>query len=195
MCHGHNAVQVGTVTLAANSGVNNGAAFFNGQSKLRVASLNGYVWGSQFSVSVWFKRTGQRGNYQGIINNGYYSSGSWEIRMGRESSGQMLGGGVLTPNSGGAWDYRTTASFNHWHHVVMTYDGATLNYYLDTVQQKGKSKCCRANILTKQTDVVIGQAGHGMSREFFYGYIDEVKLFKKALTADEVKDLYQLKNV
>ena len=189
-------MQVGSVGLAASSGVNNGAALFNGASKLRIASLNGYTWGSQFSVSLWFKRTGQQGNYQGIINNGYYSYGSWEIQMGRENSGQKIGGGVVTSNSATTWDYaQTTASYNHWHHVAMTYDGATLNFYLDNQQQKGNSKCCQGNLVNKSNDVVIGQSGHGMSREFFYGYIDEVKLFKKALTADEVTQLYRLKHV
>ena len=195
VCYGHNAVQVGSVVLATSSGISDGAAFFNGASKLQVSSLNGYQWGSKFSVSLWFKRTGQQVNYQGIINNGYYSYGSWEIRMGRENSGQKIGGGVVTSNSGKTWDYTTTASYNHWHHVVMTYDGVTLNFYLDNKSQNGNSKCCKGSIVSKKNDVVIGQAGHGMSREYFYGYIDEVKLFKKALTADEVTQLYQLKNV
>ena len=188
-------MQVGSVTLARSSGIDDGAAFFNGASKLHVSSLNGYQWGSNFSVSLWFKRTGQQGNYQGIINNGYGNYGSWEIRMGRENSGQMIGGGVVTSNSGKTWDYQTTASFNHWHHVVMTYDGTTLSFYVDNKAQKGNSKCCQGHIISKANDVVIGQAGHGMPREYFYGYIDEVKLFKKALTADEVTQLYQLKHV
>jgi hypothetical protein len=188
-------VQNGQVGLATSSGVSNGAAFFQGSSKLRIASLNGYSWGSQFSVSVWFKRTGQTGNYQGIINNGYHSYGSWEIRMGREQSGQMIGGGVVTSNSPKTWDYMTTASFNHWHHVVMTYGNNTLDFYLDNKKQTGNSNCCQGNLINKSNDVIIGQAGHGMGGEYFYGYIDEVKLFKKALTADEVTQLYRLKNV
>ena len=195
VCNGHNAVQNGHVVLATSSGVSNGAALFKGSSKLTVASLNGYSWGSQFSVSLWFKRTGQKENYQGIINNGYYSYGSWEIRMGRENYGQRIGCGVVTSNSPTTWNYITTASINHWHHVVMTYGNATLNFYLDNQKQSGNSKCCKGNLISKNNDVVIGQAGHGMAREFFYGYLDEVKLFKKALTADEVTQLYRLKHV
>lgn len=195
VCYGHNALNVGGVTLSPSAGVSNGAALFKGSSKLSIPSLNGYQWGYQFSVSLWFKRIGQAGNYQGIINNGYYSYGSWEIRMGRESSGQMIGGGVVTSNSPHTWNYRTTASFNHWHHVAMTYDGTTLNFYVDNQKKTGSSNCCQGNLISKNNDVVIGQAGHGMASEFFYGFIDEVKLFNKALTADEVTQLYQLKHV
>ena len=115
--------------------------------------------------------------------------------MGREFSGQRIGGGVVTSNSPTTWNYITKASYNHWHHVAMTYNGTTLNFYVDNQKQPGSSTCCQGNLINKSTDVVIGQAGHGMAREFFYGYIDEVKLFKKALTADEVTQLYQLKHV
>ena len=195
VCYGHNAVKIGSVILASSSGVRNGAAYFKGASKLVISSLNGYQWGSQFSVSLWFKRTGQQGNYQGIINNGYHAKGSWEIRMSREHSGQVIGGGVVTSNSPQTWDYFIQATFGYWHHVAMTYDGFKLNFYIDNHQQQGKSNCCQGNIITKNNDVVIGQAGHGTSKEYFYGYIDEVKLYKKALTAAEVTKLYQLKNV
>lgn len=197
VCFGYNGVKEGIVSLHSTSGVRQGAAFFASQGKIRVARLNGYIWGSQFAVSLWFKRTGSKSTYQGLVNNGYYSHGSWEIRMGREQNGQMLGGGVITKNSKPkTWNYvGLKASFDHWHHVVMTYNGNTLDFYLDNVKQKGKSSCCQGNILTKKTDVVIGQAGHGSAREFFHGFIDEVKLFKKALSPNEVQKLYQLKNV
>ncbi|WP_395239501.1 LamG-like jellyroll fold domain-containing protein, partial [Salmonella sp. s54412] len=99
---------------------------------MRVARLNGFSWGSEFSVSLWFKRTGVRSTYQGLINNGYGNYGSWEIRMGREQTGQMIGGGVLTTGSPTLWDYvGIKATFNHWHHVVMTYNGTQLDFYLD----------------------------------------------------------------
>ena len=47
-------------------------------------SLSGFSFGDQLTVSIFFKRTGGQGNYQGIVNTGYYSNGAWEIRMGRE---------------------------------------------------------------------------------------------------------------
>lgn len=167
--------------------------FFDGTSKVDIEAFRSFEWGSAFSVSVWFKRTGQFGNYQGIVNNGYYTTGSWEIRMGRENSGSKLGGGVITGDSSATWDYnQASASGNEWHHVVMSYDGeaGSLTYYLDGVAQSGNSDCCSGPILVRDTAVTIGQAGAGKTNEYFYGFIDEVKLFSKALSADEVGNLY-----
>ena len=90
------------------------AASFDGASFIDVDRFKNFNWGAQFSMSVWFQRVGCDGNYQGVIGNGYYMHGSWEVRMGREDAGcanadvwaceecavgctcSMLGGGVVT---------------------------------------------------------------------------------------------------
>ncbi|XP_022086853.1 uncharacterized protein LOC110977226 [Acanthaster planci] len=167
------------------------AAVFNGSSKVEVGAFSNFIWGSQFSVSVWFKRTGSRDTYQGIVNTGYHTTGSWEIRMGRENSGQMIGGGVVTANNAPTWNYAyLTASFGEWHHAVMTYNGSQLLFYLDNQLQSGDHDCCHGDIISKNTPLTIGQAGVGMSHEYFVGLIDEVKIFSKALSASEVDKMF-----
>jgi len=163
-----------------------GAAFFNGKSKIVVDGLRSQYWGDQFSVGVWFKRTGQTGNYQGIVNNGYYGHGSFEIRMGRENGGQMVGGGVLTSSHKKAWDHvGLKAPLNKWNHVVMTYNGKELNFYLNKVTKKATTKD-KGILLNKNNPLVIGQAGHGSGGEYFYGYIKDVKIWSRALSAADV---------
>ncbi|XP_038071314.1 uncharacterized protein LOC119740168 [Patiria miniata] len=167
------------------------AAVFNGASKVVVDAFRNHPWGSQFSVSVWFKRTENRNTYQGIVNTGYHSIGSWEIRMGRELSGEMLGGGVVTLDSTATWNYANLrASLGDWHHVVMTYDGSQLLFYMDNQLQSGDNTCCHGNIISKDTPLTIGQAGVGTAIEFFVGLIDEVKIFNKALSRCEVDKLF-----
>ena len=74
--------------------------------------------------------------YLSIIGNGYYTTGSWEIRMGRENGGTNIGGGVVTASSPATWDYtQLSASVGTWHNVVMTYNGRFLNFFIDGVQQ------------------------------------------------------------
>ena len=156
-----------------------------------VQAFENFAWGTEFSVSVWFKRTGQFGNYQGVVNNGYYTTGSWEVRMGRENSGQMLGGGIRTTSTATTWDYvNLVGAQNTWNHVAMTYDGSALRYYLNGVQQQpSNANCCSGPILALNTPVTIGQAGTGMSNEYFYGLIDEVKIYARVLSATEVQNM------
>ena len=88
---------------------------------------------------------------QSIISNGYYDTGSWEIRMGREGGGTMLGGGFITADHGTAWDHVgdfysdhdtlqgrvPPAALDAWNHVAMTYDGEVVHFYVNGVQQGG----------------------------------------------------------
>jgi len=94
-CYKRHGKPVGGVTFSRSNYVSGGSAQFSGRGKVNVDLLSGYNWGDKFTVSVWFKRTATSG-YQGIVSNGYGNLGSWEIRMGTEFSGQMLGGGVMT---------------------------------------------------------------------------------------------------
>eukprot|EP01052_Picozoa_sp_SAG31_P041198 SAG31_NODE_6181_length_2134_cov_6.611302_2_plen_319_part_01 len=100
------------------------AASFDGSSRIVIPAFAGMEWGDRLTVSLHFKRTGGEGNYQGILNNGYYDNGSFEIRMGREGGGTMLGGGVITAGHAEAWDHvQLRAEMQNWHHVAMIYDG------------------------------------------------------------------------
>ena len=182
----------GTVSgVTSASGVKGKAARFDGNDKIIVDAFKNLNWGDEFSVSVWFNRQGQLGNYQGIVNNGYYTNGSWEIRMGREDSGTMLGGGVITLANNQAWDHvNLSALTNNWHHVVMAYDGENLYYYLDNVLQ-GTTTRDNGALLVKNTPLTIGQAGVGKDNEYFYGLIDEVRVYNQKLSADEVQVLYE----
>ena len=126
------------------------AALFDGNSRIKVDAFSNFDWGSAVTISLWFKRTSADG-YQSIISNGYYDTGSWEIRMGREGGGTMLGGGFITADHGTAWDHVgdfysdhdtlqgrvPPAALNTWNHVAMTYDGEVVHFYVNGVQQGG----------------------------------------------------------
>ena len=60
-------------------GIDGQAAYFDGDDRIQVDDFKNFEWGEELTVSVWHKRDGEFGNYQGVVNNGYYSNGSWEI--------------------------------------------------------------------------------------------------------------------
>ena len=188
--NGRHGVVMGAYPATDRFGRSQSAYGFNGNGRIIVDAFRGHTWGQNFTVSVWFQRTGQWWNYQGIVNNGYYTNGSWEIRMGRENEGTLLGGGVLTTADPRPWDFSTYASQNTWHHVVMTYDGSSLAFYLDGAVV-GIQRRDSGNILTRNTPLTIGQAGPGTVNEYFHGFIDDIRIYGRALSADEVGMLHR----
>ena len=172
-------------------GVSGKAAHFDGKSRIVVSAFRSFAWGRHFSVSVWFQRDPSAlNNYQGIVNNGYYKHGSWEIRMGREMSGTAVGGGVCTIGHDKTWDVsHLSARVNVWNHVALVYDGETVEFYLNGERSSDEND--HGDIKAAANDVVIGQAGEGTTREYFTGLIDEVKIFSRSLSHDEVLDIFR----
>jgi hypothetical protein len=129
------------------------------------------------------------------VNNGASSAaGSWEIHLNTDHS---IGASVVTSHSAKTWPAITVVVSGHRHHLVMTYDGKTINFYHNSHLKLTDSECCHGDIVSKNSDVVFGHSGryYGYGIKDFTGYIDEMKLFKKALTAHEVLKLYRLKVV
>ena len=215
VCFGHNAINEGSNRRHPSTGISNAAAQFGNQysKKLSIPSLNAYTWGSKFSVSFWFKtessyRYGKKITI--LISNGRVHQtvdhmGSWEIYITMLKKGDdVIGASVVTSRGAKTWTKITTATVYHWHHVVMTYDGITMNFYHNSHLKLTDSKCCYGDIVSRNNDVVIGHKEDNRHTrnyegyddvEDFEGYIDETKLFKKTLTAREVLKLYQLKVV
>ena len=188
---------------------NDGAALYLGGSKnLSVPDLNGYEWKSQFSVSIWFKPEVRSYSYgdtkiQGLINNDPNNHASWGIQILQEAEhNNTIQAFLATSNSNKTWDKITTIALYHWHHLVMTYDGKTVKFYHNSHLKLTDSECCHGNIARRNNDLVIGYTKHEDKYDYyrnadcyFKGYIDETKLFKKALTAHEVLKLYRLEVV
>lgn len=98
-----------------------------------------------------------------------------------------------------AWDLATviidgvnkevyySSSFNAWHLLSITYDGTTLKMYIDGVLVDDMAASGAIGIDTTQ-HVIIGNVDD--FNKPFYGTIDSVSIYNRALTAQEVQQLY-----
>jgi hypothetical protein len=73
-----------------------------------------------------------------------------------------------------------------WHHVVAVISDAQVSLYIDGRLAKSERAANGVNVRSNE-DVTIGQ---GWGSCFLNGAVDEVMIFEKALTSDEVKVLY-----
>jgi hypothetical protein len=83
----------------------------------------------------------------------------------------------------------TTADFdnNSWHHIAAVKDGTTGIYLYIDGQFKGSDETIAAtNTLENDDAFYVGIDGDGSSNDFT-GFIDEVKVYASARTADEIK--------
>jgi hypothetical protein len=77
-----------------------------------------------------------------------------------------------------------------WHHVAATFDGENLKIYVDGAPQK-QTVPCRGEIVANTDPLTIGLNRSDPSprekNQSFEGAIDEVMIFNRALSADEIK--------
>jgi PKD repeat protein len=71
---------------------------------------------------------------------------------------------------------------NQWAHLVATYDGNVQQLYVNGVLVASRNQAG----LIPTSDGALRIGGNNILGEFFQGYIDEVRIYNRALTADEV---------
>lgn len=89
-------------------------------------------------------------------------------------------------NSGGGDSSTNTISLNTWTHVVVTYDGSSKKLYLNG--QLDATHAGTGAISPNTEALVIGQRSNTY---FYYGIIDQVRLYSRALSDSEILQNYQ----
>lgn len=81
-----------------------------------------------------------------------------------------------------------------WHHVFVTYDGVAIKGYVDGLLKVNNA--ASGTIAYIDSSVFIGTTGHTaipnpiLLNNYFSGYIDDVRIYNRALTADEISRIY-----
>ena len=175
-----------------------GAAVFDGASGLVVPDNDAYNFEtSDFSIGVWVKTddTSKMMVWQESGANGPGDNQAW-LRIGDNSSDRLLrfatedsgGGAILNvgeAETGGVSD-------GEWHYVVTVREGSTTRMYIDGDLVKEMDKSAIKDVSNEQDFKIAMQEGEDGYHTFFTGQLDDMVIYNKALTSEEVAELYNL---
>ena len=137
-----------------------------------------------FSLSAWVQFSG--------LATGGYNYPIFSKHICGEQSGYilMLYNGKLTFWLAGSGAYNVVSTpenytDNSWHQVVAVYDGATQYIYVD-----GVLKNSIPFIYNSFNTANWALGGYNGCNGGFYGNVDEIKVFNKALTGTEIQNMY-----
>jgi len=138
----------------------------------------------EITIMAWVKPRGSYADltYPTIVRK----EGAYGLRFGH-STGNLngviwIGGSAVYSNSiENAWD--TT----RWTHFAFVYDGQYLRLYRNGVEA-ATPKACTGTIDVSANNLGIGASGKGSY--LFNGTIDEVRIYNRALSENEIKMLY-----
>lgn len=121
------------------------------------------------------------GSSAGFAENGFMLQvGNYPGFPGNKLGGLL--GGVAWVDSGYAFDSST-----QWHQVVMLREAGVLKFYVDGLQTPGTSTA-------EPTTPTSFRIGSGAGNGYFQGAVDEVRVYNRALSAQEVQQLFALEN-
>ena len=103
---------------------------------------------------------------------------------------------IRTDESGFVGQAYNVPDHDSWHHFVATWDGSYMRLYVDGNKVLGKDgfydRPATGTISPNTTPLRIAKSGRatGPYQANFYGWIDEVAVYDRALTDSEVQDRY-----
>lgn len=130
--------------------------------------------GATFSLEAWVKLAANPASAGPILVLG---------QTGSRTFFQVNSAGTVSVGSGSTITSPSAISLNAWHHLVATYDGATLTLYVD-----GASVASGAS----SSAITYGNAwiGQSLAGAFLSGLLDEVAIYGAALSAARVTAHY-----
>jgi len=90
----------------------------------------------------------------------------------------------------GSWSFSsTTINANNLHHIIGIRDDDTMKVYIDNTQDQN-TQTITGSLSVNSNNVVIGRFNESIDYEQFKGIIDELRIYERALSEDEISDLY-----
>ncbi|MCK4311842.1 MAG: VWA domain-containing protein [Candidatus Cloacimonetes bacterium] len=176
--HGQNN---GAIATSDRFGNTNSAYDFDGVDDwIEVAHDSVQVPSNQMSVCAWIKIDNIVGEYFAISKGQEvpYSLGSrlnkYWVKFGTTSNNALN-------------LYSTTTPDNQWHFIIGTYDGTEAKIYVDGIEHT--SAMLSDNLIFDENPLAIGREAVSQWN-YFPGPIDDIRIYNRALTEDEIQALY-----
>ncbi|WP_299224448.1 choice-of-anchor D domain-containing protein [uncultured Psychroserpens sp.] len=137
---------------------------------------------SEFTISAWIKRDAADVGTKSILSkrNTAFTQG-YDLRILNNNSIQMFW-------KNGSGDQILTSLISipddEWHHVAVTYDGTNAILYIDGVIARQQARS--APVATNES-FYIAAAGKGTPVQHFRGNIDEVRVWDRRLTENQLR--------
>jgi hypothetical protein len=181
--NGNNFTVTGATLTTDRNGTANSAYQFNGTSQYLVNSNLSHIFSESgsFSVSIWVYKTGTATG--SAIMSGAPANGPFIWIIQGNATNMMLG----TNLQGLAWFWATTPyTMSNWDHYVGVYTTNSMTFYKNGVLAASNTYTHSGATSSIQPLYV----GRGASGTYLAGKADDVGIWNRALSSQEILDLY-----
>lgn len=184
----NNGTRTGTFSWTSDTPKYAVSQYFNGSSYILTDSGTFSWFGfDKCTVAVWMKPTTTPSSWAGTFGIAHdNSSNNKSFVIGN------YGGKFTMQSANGSWVNIQSSNLpiNEWHHCVATLDGTTIKMYFDGELVNTYTINWGNTTVASDTRIQVGNDLPG-SDEKYVGYYSDARIYATALSADEVKSLYQ----
>ncbi len=189
----HHANESGSVTMAGGGRFSTGLGFDESDDYINATDFS---YGPSFTLAFWFNPTDNAGSqWQYLYSHGTYSTtNSLNIALAEDSnfldvirtslydSSNQPGQSVLDLSN------VSRVADGNWHHYALTVESSNITVYIDGVANTSTST--GGGSFNPATNVIIGGREDTDSQRFYGGDLDELAIWNRTLSTDEILSLY-----
>jgi hypothetical protein len=165
---------------------------------LQVSPVQDFKIDESLTVEAWVKPSDYEDQklYQRVVERGgAEDKKGFDLELNASSTAHTARFNVWNVSQTGV-DSQSSIPLNVWTHIVATYERAgdnyTLKMYINGSLENSNNFISQDLIMAEpQADLFIGKSNIGTGENFFFGSLDEVKIYNHALSAGEVRNNYQ----
>ena len=176
-----NSTEVFGAVIPQTGAANTGSYYLDGTNSIRIGTGTDYSIGTgDFTVELWFKKTGAGVNQCLVCKNHYFDQ---VIDWGAAVDDDFIRTNIHLGGSTYSTQHYTNVFDGEWHHysAVLDRSGGEFRSYLDGGLINSILWTQGAADITSTQSVHIGQRSGTVGPSFFVGYIDEVRITQAAL--------------
>ena len=159
------------------------AMYFTGQSSVDCGNNSAFNIKDKITVFAWIKTLKFNNSQETFISKG---DSSWRLARYQLTDGLEMAGSGLRPNQWAISNKKVDDG--KWHLITGVYNGKQIQVYIDGELES--SAKATGKIRSNDLNVSIGLNSAYGNRQF-KGWIDEIAIFKRALTQEEISKVYQ----
>ena len=155
---------------------------FNGSSNYLASTYNFY--NSVYSVSAWIYTTSTSATQTIVCDR---------TTVGYGFSIFLIGGKIRIDPGGNNVQWTTSYTYpaNTWFHLVVTYDGTKVAYYINGVLQQTYTAALTVSYWGTTTSIGASQANGSGYGNYLNGRLNDIRIYDHCLSAAEVKEISQ----
>jgi hypothetical protein len=200
--NGNNGTVNGATLTTDRFGNTNQAYSFDGNDWIELNLLPAINNSNELAVSVWVKSTGTNSNTncsvgcaQYYFSRGYDGGNGFNISTNQGNT-PYFAGGVNGGFNGGQWAQdpnNTLIPHSQWNHLLLNYDGINIKLYVNG-SLVGTTPYTTNVGVGNTTNAVFGRQFINNYSYFAVGKIDDGAIWNRALSQQEISDLYNANN-